>query len=181
MKFLPFIDLWIWKRRSQPRLADPRYIASCILSIITASVTCGATAAGFVGKSERRGWKWASHEDQVAHFSRPKMAHFVKTVDNKIHKFRDPVWLRENQPFEHIIGRVSWKVNPFIAGYYPYNPVRGFYGLIFETPFLKRGGGVRFIFFHNYRVLFYIFHPCLNLVYWGRKKPLGHICRVSSL
>jgi hypothetical protein len=44
-----------------------------------------------VEKPERRGWKWASHEDRVAQFSRPKMAQFEKTVDNhqKSEEFTD--------------------------------------------------------------------------------------------
>jgi len=35
-----------------------------------------------VEKPERRGWKWAKQDDGVAQFSRPKMAHFEKTVDS---------------------------------------------------------------------------------------------------
>ena len=43
-------------------------------------------------KPERRGWKWASHEDRVAQFSRPKMAQFEKTVDKYLTEIEN--WLK---------------------------------------------------------------------------------------
>src|SRR4030042_3856947 len=56
--------------------------------IIVWSSTCGATATGFEEKSERREWKQAYQEVRVAHFSRPKMVHFEKTVDNPVSQKR---------------------------------------------------------------------------------------------
>lgn len=63
------------------RSLSRHFWTACFITVW--SSTCGATATGFVKKSERRWWKWANHENRVAHFSRSKMVHFEKTVDKR--------------------------------------------------------------------------------------------------